>query len=123
MRLMLSPAETHGGEPSGSETGAPAQTGRPGRNRSTSGRRCARREIRSLESRSSRRPGARPATRSPTPGATGTVGPNLDDAKPPYDLVIERVTNGAGAMPPFKGQLSDQEIKDVAAYVVQATSG
>jgi mono/diheme cytochrome c family protein len=50
-------------------------------------------------------------------GATGTVGPNLDEAKPPADLVVTRVTNGMGAMPPFKGQLSDQQIQDVAAYV------
>jgi cytochrome c6 len=56
-------------------------------------------------------------------GATGTVGPNLDDAKPPHDLVVERVTNGKPPMPPFKGQLSEQQIQDVAAYVVQATSG
>jgi mono/diheme cytochrome c family protein len=50
-------------------------------------------------------------------GATGTVGPNLDEAKPPVDLVVTRVTNGMGAMPPFKGQLSDKQIQDVAAYV------
>jgi mono/diheme cytochrome c family protein len=50
-------------------------------------------------------------------GATGTVGPNLDDAKPSYDLVVERVTNGKGPMPSFKGQLSEQQIMDVAAYV------
>jgi mono/diheme cytochrome c family protein len=50
-------------------------------------------------------------------GATGTVGPNLDEAKPSAELVVTRVTNGMGAMPPFKGQLSDQQIKDVAAYV------
>jgi mono/diheme cytochrome c family protein len=50
-------------------------------------------------------------------GATGTVGPNLDEAKPAYDLVVERVTNGKGPMPPFKGQLTDQQIQDVAAYV------
>jgi len=56
-------------------------------------------------------------------GATGTVGPNLDDAKPDKDLVITRVTKGMGAMPPFKGQLTDQQIADVAAYVVQATGG
>jgi mono/diheme cytochrome c family protein len=56
-------------------------------------------------------------------GATGTVGPNLDEAKPPHDLVVERVTNGKPPMPPFKGQLSEQQIQDVAAYVVQATSG
>jgi len=50
-------------------------------------------------------------------GATGTVGPNLDEAKPDYALVVTRVTNGQGAMPSFKGQLSDQQIQDVAAYV------
>jgi mono/diheme cytochrome c family protein len=55
--------------------------------------------------------------------ASGTIGPNLDDAKPDHDLVVERVTNGMGAMPSFKGQLSEQDIQNVAAYVVQATSG
>ena len=50
-------------------------------------------------------------------GATGTVGPNLDDAKPDAALVVERVTNGKGPMPPFKGQLTDKQIQDVAAYV------
>jgi mono/diheme cytochrome c family protein len=56
-------------------------------------------------------------------GATGTVGPNLDQAKPPLSLVVERVTKGQGAMPPFKGQLTDKQIADVAAYVVKATGG
>jgi cytochrome c6 len=56
-------------------------------------------------------------------GATGTVGPNLDEAKPSHDLAVERVTNGKPPMPPFKDQLSEQQIQDVAAYVVQATSG
>jgi cytochrome c553 len=50
-------------------------------------------------------------------GASGTVGPNLDDAKPSADLVVERVTNGMGVMPSFKGQLSETEIQNVAAYV------
>src|SRR5436190_15618288 len=54
-------------------------------------------------------------------GATGTVGPNLDQAKPDYRLATSRVTNGKGAMPPFKGTLTDQQIADVAAYVVKAT--
>jgi mono/diheme cytochrome c family protein len=53
-------------------------------------------------------------------GATGTVGPNLDDAKPPTDLVVDRVTNGKGVMPSFSGQLSAKQIADVAAYVSQA---
>ena len=56
-------------------------------------------------------------------GATGTVGPNLDEAKPSTELVVTRVTKGMGAMPPFAGQLSDQQIADVAAYVTQATGG
>jgi cbb3-type cytochrome c oxidase subunit III len=50
-------------------------------------------------------------------GATGTVGPNLDEAKPPNDLVVERVTNGAGAMPSFKDQLSEEQIQAVADFV------
>ena len=32
-------------------------------------------------------------------GTNGTVGPNLDDAKPDKDLVIQRVTNGSGEAP------------------------
>ena len=56
-------------------------------------------------------------------GSSGNVGPNLDDAKPDLGLAINRVTNGAGAMPSFKGQLSDQEIADVAQYVVESTQG
>ncbi len=50
-------------------------------------------------------------------GATGTVGPNLDDAKPSVATAIERVTQGKGAMPSFKGQLTDAEIRAVAEFV------
>jgi mono/diheme cytochrome c family protein len=53
-------------------------------------------------------------------GATGTVGPNLDDAKPSTELVTDRVTNGKGVMPAFGGQLTPKQIADVAAYVSQA---
>jgi mono/diheme cytochrome c family protein len=56
-------------------------------------------------------------------GATGTVGPNLDQVKPNYQLATARVTLGKGVMPSFKGQLSDQQIADVASYVVTATGG
>jgi mono/diheme cytochrome c family protein len=55
--------------------------------------------------------------------ASGTVGPNLDEAKPPKALVIDRVTNGQGAMPPFKDSLSPEEIEAVADYVVASTGG
>jgi mono/diheme cytochrome c family protein len=50
-------------------------------------------------------------------GTSGTIGPNLDDAKPSADLVTERVTNGMGVMPSFKGRLSEQQIQTVATYV------
>jgi cytochrome c553 len=50
-------------------------------------------------------------------GSSGNVGPNLDEAKPDFELAHQRVTNGAGAMPSFKDQLSEQQINDVAAYV------
>ena len=50
-------------------------------------------------------------------GASGTVGPNLDDAKPPYALVIDRVTHGKGVMPSFSGKLSATDIENVAKYV------
>jgi mono/diheme cytochrome c family protein len=55
--------------------------------------------------------------------AHGTVGPNLDQAKPPLSLVITRVTLGKNAMPPFKGQLTDKQIADVAAFVVKSSGG
>jgi mono/diheme cytochrome c family protein len=50
-------------------------------------------------------------------GSSGAVGPNLDDAKPTKELAVDRVTNGAGAMPPFAGQLTDEQIDAVATYV------
>ena len=55
--------------------------------------------------------------------STGTVGPNLDQAKPDYRLATARVTLGKAPMPSFKGQLSDQQIADVAAYVVTSSGG
>lgn len=53
-------------------------------------------------------------------GSSGAVGPNLDDSSPSSDKVVERVTNGKGAMPSFADRLSEQEIRDVAAYVAQS---
>ena len=56
-------------------------------------------------------------------GSSGSIGPNLDEAQPDAALVVERVTNGMGAMPAFEGQLDEQQIQDVAAYVVASTQG
>jgi sulfite dehydrogenase len=54
-------------------------------------------------------------------GTSGSVGPDLDDAQPDFALAVDRVTNGRGAMPSFSDRLSEQQIRDVAAYVVQST--
>ena len=56
-------------------------------------------------------------------GSSGNIGPNLDDAQPDLELAIDRITNGAGAMPAFGDQLEPQQIADVAAYVVESTQG
>jgi mono/diheme cytochrome c family protein len=50
-------------------------------------------------------------------GTAGTIGPNLDAAKPPKALVVDRVTNGKGAMPSFKDSLDAAQIEAVAEYV------
>jgi cytochrome c6 len=44
--------------------------------------------------------------------ALGKFGMNSAEA------IIKQVTNGKNAMPSFKGRLSDQQIQDVAAYVL-----
>ena len=54
-------------------------------------------------------------------GTSGTVGPNLDESQPDYDLIVDRVTNGAGVMPAFKDQFSEEEIQNVSAYVFEST--
>lgn len=55
-------------------------------------------------------------------GAEGHVGPILDgDEGLSKDLVINRVTNGAGAMPGFGGQMTEEEIATLADYVVAAS--
>ncbi len=66
---------------------------------------------------------AAPATRSPRRARSGTVGPNLDEAKPSYELVVQRVTLGQGGMPAFGDKLTPQQIADVSQYVVDSTGG
>jgi len=56
-------------------------------------------------------------------GTSGTVGPNLDQLKPSLDAAVEQITNGGGGMPPFKDQLSEDQIHALAEYVVKATGG
>jgi mono/diheme cytochrome c family protein len=54
-------------------------------------------------------------------GGRGTIGPNLDQKKPGYKLVIARVTNGKGAMQPYKSILTKTQIQDVAAFIYATT--
>jgi mono/diheme cytochrome c family protein len=52
-------------------------------------------------------------------GITGTVGPNLDQSKRDLAGIIRQITNGGGGMPPFKGKLTDQQIKAIAQFIVK----
>jgi mono/diheme cytochrome c family protein len=56
-------------------------------------------------------------------GSSGSIGPDLDESQPSFELAVDRVTNGSGAMPSFSDKLSEEEINNVAAYVVESTSG
>jgi mono/diheme cytochrome c family protein len=54
-------------------------------------------------------------------GASGDVGPSFDgDANLTHDLIVDRVTNGAGPMPAFGNQMTPAEIDAVAAYVLHS---
>jgi mono/diheme cytochrome c family protein len=52
-------------------------------------------------------------------GASGEVGPNLDELEPSEGTVEQQVINGGGPMPAFgkEGLLTTKEIKAVATYV------
>ena len=54
-------------------------------------------------------------------GTSGTVGPNLDEAQPSAEKAYEQILNGGGGMPAFQDQLTEQQIADVTAYVVEST--
>jgi len=56
-------------------------------------------------------------------GASGAVGPNLDERKPDAARVTAIVTSGGGSMPAFSGQLSEAEIAAVAEYVAASAGG
>ncbi len=53
-------------------------------------------------------------------GATGHVGPSFDgNANLTRDFIVNRVTNGQGSMPAFSGQMTPEEITDLASYLTQ----
>lgn len=53
-------------------------------------------------------------------GAKGVIGPNLDTMSLTKDKVLRSVTQGVGVMPSQKEKLTQQQIDDVAAYVMEA---
>jgi len=56
-------------------------------------------------------------------GATGNVGPVLDELQPDAARVEAAVRGGIGAMPSFAGTLSDTQIRALARYVSKASGG
>lgn len=56
-------------------------------------------------------------------GTSGTVGPNLDEAKPSSEESFTQIKNGGGGMPAFGDQLSDEQIRALARYIVRVTQG
>lgn len=56
-------------------------------------------------------------------GATGNVGPSLDELKPDKARVLAVLRTGSGVMPRFADTLSEQEIDAVAEFVAKAASG
>lgn len=54
-------------------------------------------------------------------GASGQIGPNLDDLAPTADMVMSAVKGGVGVMPAYEETLSSDEIEALAHYVTTAT--
>lgn len=52
-------------------------------------------------------------------GASGVIGPDLDQLKPGVERVAAAVRGGVGVMPSFAASLSAQQIDAVARYVAQ----
>lgn len=52
-------------------------------------------------------------------GASGVIGPDLDQLKPSVERVAAAVRGGVGVMPSFAASLSAEQIEAVAHYVAQ----
>jgi mono/diheme cytochrome c family protein len=57
-----------------------------------------------------------------TAGARGTRGPNLDRHFSSHahsiEFVVDRISSGGNGMPAYRDRLSEQEIRDVATFLV-----
>jgi cytochrome c551 len=52
-------------------------------------------------------------------GTSGTVGPSLDESDVDFEGAVQQIRTGGGGMPAYEGQLSDEEIANVAAFVTE----
>jgi cytochrome c6 len=55
--------------------------------------------------------------------ASGAIGPAFDDLQPGPDRVIAALKSGIGAMPSYRGSLSDEQMRALARYVSKASGG
>ena len=53
-------------------------------------------------------------------GASGSVGPSLDELKPDKARVLDTVRQGIGPMPRYEGKLTPEQIQAVADFVANA---
>mgnify|MGYP001238403477 CR=1 FL=1 len=51
----------------------------------------------------------------------GVVGPNLNSLQPTKEQIQQAVEHGVGAMPEFSAQLSNDQISDIANYIIEVT--
>ena len=56
-------------------------------------------------------------------GTTGAIGPAFDDLQPTPDRVVAALKSGIGAMPSYRGNLSDEQMRALARYVSKASGG
>jgi len=54
-------------------------------------------------------------------GASGAIGPVLDELKPDAQRVAKALRNGIGQMPSYKASLSEAQILALAQYVSRAS--
>ncbi|MGB6241561.1 MAG: cytochrome c [Castellaniella sp.] len=54
-------------------------------------------------------------------GASGDIGPDLDELQPNKDQILAVLRDGSGPMPSFAESLSEEQRQAVADYVVHAT--
>jgi mono/diheme cytochrome c family protein len=106
MALLLAACGGSGGSSSSSSSAAPASSSSNGgaQNASAEGKQVFTQNCKGCHTLKDAR-------------ATGSVGPNLDDLKPPQATVVRQVNNGGGPMPAFKGKLTAAQINAVSTYV------